>query len=161
MITNERQYRITKSQAEKFADALSSVVESEPDDKIHPLLRKAEIDALESQLADLSQQIQEYEQLRSGMPVRFSAESVGEIAKGLIKARVVAGLSQKELADKLGMKEQQIQRYEISEYSGAKLSRIVEVLDALSVGIRLEMKIPGRRNEELPHPELPSVASDS
>ena len=161
MITNERQYRITKAQADKFADALISVMESQPDDKIHPSLRKAEIDALESQLADLRQQIQEYEQLKSGMPVRFTTESVSEIAKGLIKARVVAGLSQKELADKLGIKEQQIQRYEISEYSGAKLSRIVEVLDALGVGITLRMKIPGRRNEELSHTEIPSVASDS
>ena len=57
--------------------------------------------------------------------MRLSA--VGEIPRMLIKARIAKGLSQKELAERLGLKEQQIQRYEATEYATASLARIREV----------------------------------
>ena len=41
------------------------------------------------------------------------------------------GLSQKELADRIGLKEQQIQRYEATEYASASLTRIQEIIGAL------------------------------
>jgi len=41
MIRNERQYRITRAQAERFEQALQSLPE-EQDENIHPLLRQAE-----------------------------------------------------------------------------------------------------------------------
>ena len=53
----------------------------------------------------------------------------------LIKARIAQGLSQKELAERIGLKEQQIQRYEATDYASANLSRIKEVVSAFGVGI--------------------------
>ena len=54
MIKNEHQYRITKAQAEKFARALEGLAKSQNrETDIHPLLLKAEEEALRSQLADL------------------------------------------------------------------------------------------------------------
>ncbi len=67
MITNERQYRITRAQAEKFMQALARL--SQPtaaDEQIHPLLRKAQADALRSQLEDLNAELEAYEALRTG-----------------------------------------------------------------------------------------------
>lgn len=70
MIKNERQYRITKAQAEKFAQALvrteqaSGKQQPEQDALIHPLLRKAQRDALKSQLESLQGEIAAYENLR-------------------------------------------------------------------------------------------------
>jgi hypothetical protein len=66
MIKNEREYRITKAQANKFEQALSQLAAPEGAAGLHPLIQKAQGDALQSQLDELREQIAEYEALRSG-----------------------------------------------------------------------------------------------
>ncbi|MDQ3702081.1 MAG: helix-turn-helix transcriptional regulator, partial [Chloroflexota bacterium] len=51
-------------------------------------------------------------------------------------------LSQKELARRLGLKEQQIQRYEARRYAGASLERVQAVADALGVQIHERVLLP-------------------
>jgi hypothetical protein len=63
MIKNERQYRITKAQAEKFRQAIQKCKTSQPPD-VHPVLRKAQVDALKSQFADLQRELTAYERLK-------------------------------------------------------------------------------------------------
>ena len=43
-------------------------------------------------------------------------DSFDELPQALVKARIALRLSQKDLADRLGMKEQRIQRYESTDY---------------------------------------------
>jgi transcriptional regulator with XRE-family HTH domain len=51
----------------------------------------------------------------------------------LIKARIAAGITQKELAAKIGVQEQQIQRYESDRYASASLARLTQVAHALEI----------------------------
>ncbi len=133
MIKNERQYRITKTQANGFARTIQSLRE-QPENRegVHPLIVKAQEEALSSQLAELENEMREYESLRSGDFEFDDLSSVTQISTVLIKARIARGLSQKNLADKVGVKEQQIQRYEATDYASASLSRIREVASALA-----------------------------
>src|SRR6266699_5176748 len=129
MIKNERQYRITKAKDEKFENTLAQLAETTEDRKhIHPLLRKAEEDALRSQIAELHAEIEEYEILKSGKYNTFKLETFEELPRVLIKARIASGLSQKDLAERLGLKEQQIQRYEATEYASASFDRLKEII---------------------------------
>jgi transcriptional regulator with XRE-family HTH domain len=57
---------------------------------------------------------------------------------------LLAGLSQKELATRLGLREQQIQRYEAKRYAGASLDRVQAVADALGVQIQERVTLPSR-----------------
>ncbi len=156
MIKNERQYRITRAQAARLRKALeearrrgdgnvevppgpsnSATVRESPGvygSSLHPLIAKAQGDALSSQLADLEGELTEYETLKAGGFDLGALGAVVDIPKLLIKARIAKGLSQKELAERLGLKEQQIQRYEATEYASASLSRIREVAAAYRVG---------------------------
>jgi len=70
MIQNERQYRITFEAIEKFERALARI-ESDPDlnGDLHPLLRKAQEDAIRGQLADLRAELSEYEARRQRIDV--------------------------------------------------------------------------------------------
>jgi HTH-type transcriptional regulator / antitoxin HipB len=52
-----------------------------------------------------------------------------ELAIGLIKARISTGMTQKELAAKIGVQEQQIQRYKENQY----LARLTEIARALEI----------------------------
>ena len=76
------------------------------------MIAQAQVDAVSSQLADLEAELREYEAIREG---KFQVEElsvVADLPSLLIKARIAGGLSQRELADRMGLKEQQIQRYE-------------------------------------------------
>ena len=46
------------------------------------------------------------------------------------------GMTQKELAEKMGVKEQQVQRDEANQYNSAGFHRIAEVADALGIQIQ-------------------------
>src|SRR5262249_45092412 len=93
-------------------------------------------------LDELDEQIAEYERLKAGQIPVIRIESFDELPEGLIKARIAAGLSQKDLADRLHLKEQQIQRYEADRYASASLQRLQEVARAIGVEIRKEIIMP-------------------
>ena len=144
MIKNERQYRITRTQAERFARTLEGL-RNRPDgaDGMHPMIAQAQVDAVSSQLADLEAELREYEAVKEGeFPVEALRQSVN-LPELLIKARIARGLTQRELADRVGLKEQQIQRYEATDYAAAKWSRIREVADVL----RMELSSSARSVE--------------
>ncbi len=80
MIKNDRQYRITKAQAEKFAAAMAELEQSAEADEVHPILRKAQEDALRSQYEDLRAQLDEYEALN---PVERNRRKRDQLLKAL------------------------------------------------------------------------------
>lgn len=134
MIKNERQYRITKAQASRFRRTLEEIQQGRGiSDRVHPRIVQAQIDAVASQLADLEADIQEYEALQRGEFQVGQLVFVDELATMLIKARIANRLSQKDLAQRLNLKEQQIQQYEATDYTSASLRRLQEVAHALGV----------------------------
>ena len=140
MIKNERQYRITKAQVQKFAQALAETrAKAMASEALHPLLRKAEQDALRSQWETLQSEIQDYEALLAGQQQSFQLDSFDDLPRTLIKARIASGLSQRELAARLGLKEQQIHRYEATEYASASMARVSAIIQALKINIREEV----------------------
>ena len=67
MIKNERQYRITRTRAERFARTLEGLRQRpEGADGIHPMIAQAQVDAVSSELADLETELREYEAVREG-----------------------------------------------------------------------------------------------
>jgi ribosome-binding protein aMBF1 (putative translation factor) len=136
MITNERQYRITRAQLSKLKAAAASFDMSEATKRIgSKAFAKAELDALKSEVEVLSAQIADYEALKSGSVTVLEANSLEELPSILIRARIARGFSQRELADKIGVDEQQIQRYEAGNYASASLGRLGEIAKALGLNV--------------------------
>lgn len=143
MIKNERQYRITKSQAEKFDAAIRNLEAAAPDKRVHPKLQKAQLDALRSQLSDLRAELEEYEALKSRRRRVIELDSFEALPRALIQARIASGMSQEELSKRLGIKPQQIQRYEATDYVSASLGRVEQVIRALGIKIREDVFLRG------------------
>ena len=139
MDTNEVQYRATKAHAARFEAALRNLEASR---RGAPKQRALETAAVRSQLGDLLAELTEYEQLRSGTIRSFEAGSLPELAVALVKARIAKGWSQRRLADKLGVAEQQIQRYESTGYTSASLARLCDVVAALGVDVHEVVSLP-------------------
>lgn len=134
MIYSDRQYAISERELKKLRDALTAA-ESQNADSEQSRLRGVQIDAIKSQIATLEADLAHYDLLRSGEITFAKAHSLENLPSVLIQARVASGLSQTDLAVRLGIKAQQVQRYEASDYSGASLDRLIAVCDALNVHI--------------------------
>jgi len=63
VITNEQQYRIARSQARRFEQAIAAARETESTE-VHPRVRSAITEALESELAILREHVYHYEALK-------------------------------------------------------------------------------------------------
>ena len=125
MITNDVQYRTTNAHLRQFGEAganLEAAAGKKP-----TKLQKLEIDAVGAQADDLRTELSEYERLSAGKVSTFEASSLAGLATLLIKARIARGWTQRRLADELGVAEQQVQRYEATEYRSASLARICDV----------------------------------
>jgi ribosome-binding protein aMBF1 (putative translation factor) len=144
MITNERQLKITRSQAAQFEKTLAEL-ENRKDEPttLSPLLQQAQRNALSSQLESLRAEISEYESLKAGRQRVFEVASFAELPQTLIKARIAQGMTQKDLAERLGLKEQQIQRYEGTGYASASLQRVQQVIEALQVQVSERVSLSG------------------
>jgi len=131
MITNEVQYRSTKAHLAKFEEAAANLEARRDRSKLGEL----ELEAVRAQADDLRSEIAEYELLRSGTVSSFDASSLSDLAVLLVKARIARGWTQRQLADALGVAEQQVQRYESTGYRAASLARICDVAAALGVTV--------------------------
>ena len=136
MITNERQYRITKAQLARIREAIEAFDIHEASRRVgSSRLAKAELDALESEQEVLATQLRDYDSLKSGDILVLKARNLDELPTILIRARIARGYSQRELAERLGLTEQQVQRYEAEEYASASLRRLSRVAEALDLDI--------------------------
>jgi hypothetical protein len=133
MIMNERQYRIANAEAQRFQRAIASARAEEPAPDVHPRVHQAMIEALESEHAILRSELDHYDALKAGKVRHRDVNSLRELPVVLIEGRIAAGLTQRQLAERLGMAEQQVQRYESTLYSGVGVERLQEVADALGL----------------------------
>lgn len=132
MISNDRQYQQTRKKLGELKQLLMSV---EAGNAGAEGFRILQAQALESQMGDLREELDEYELLRNGNPVTIESTSLAGLADALIKARIARGLTQANLGEALGVAEQQIQRYEAARYSTASLARLCDVAEALNVTV--------------------------
>ena len=137
MIANEKQYKISRSRLQRLQKAFNEFdLNTKERAAGSKRLAQAELDAIKSEIEVVQQELNEYESLKSGVIQQFEANSLAELPNVLIKARIARGLKQAELADALGMKPQQIQRYESEKYGTASLSRLMRVAEVLQLNVK-------------------------
>lgn len=130
MIYSDKQYSVSSAQLAKLQQAVI-IAKSRPSERTW--LSQAEIDALNSQISDIEAELVEYKLLKSGQVSFSKTYSLEELPRVLVQARIAANVSQTDLAARLGMKPQQVQRYEATDYMGASLGRLIEISKALGV----------------------------
>lgn len=134
MIYNERQFKISAAELKKLQDAKGAFEASDHSEE--PWIVDAQLRAFGSQIEDLEQQVAEYRLLKAGKVVHSECNDLSELPRILISARIAKGLSQKDLASELGMTQQQVQRYEATDYMSASLSRLIEVSKILGIKVK-------------------------
>jgi HTH-type transcriptional regulator/antitoxin HigA len=145
MIKSDKQLTVTRKRLVEFKNAYDQLKAEVLSD---PIIRKAQMEALQSQIEVFEKEIQEYESLKTGTIPAIPVSSIRSLPEGLIKTRIARGWSQAVLAEKIGVAEQQVQRDEANNYDKASLSRIAEIADILNLDFHGRFK-------ELTQPDFP------
>lgn len=96
-------------------------------------------DPMESFHLQHVEELESYERLKRG---EFDElENFRGLGHLLISLRIAQGVSQRELAKRLGVHESQVSRDERNEYFGITFDRAMKVLDALGVRLRSRVEI--------------------
>jgi transcriptional regulator with XRE-family HTH domain len=131
MIKNQKQASITRNKLAQLYKS-RSVYETKKNE-IHPIEFELGICSINGLIQDLENQIQIYESLIKGNFNSIEPRGIMDIPDALIGSRLAQKISQKELAEILGIKEQQVQRYEATDFESASFSRVVEFAHALNI----------------------------
>lgn len=100
---------------------------------------KRVIDPMESFHLQLKEEVESYERLKRGeFDELVNFRGFGRL---LIALRIAQGISQRDLAKRLGVHESQVSRDERNEYFGITLERAVKILDVLNVRLRTKVEL--------------------
>ena len=143
MIANDRQFHHARASLQRLQDALATEqLESWKDQDMAPELRDAAIASIQAQIDDLAAEITQFEDLKAGRLQTLALTSLLDLPDILIGARIAAGLTQSELAERIGVSQQQVQQDEAGGYAKASLERLQIVAALLDVGINGQAQLP-------------------
>jgi HTH-type transcriptional regulator/antitoxin HigA len=131
MIKNEKQFRNTISLINRLRDSLAELSQM-PVISGKKWLRNAQKQGLDAQLIQLEEQVEAYLAIKTHKRKPASLSMVQDLPSVLIQWRIYKGLTQKQLADRLGWHYQQLQNYEKSDYATATWQVIKKVVNAVS-----------------------------
>src|ERR1019366_5490728 len=117
LITNERQEREVSILIDQITDAVSSekvlrsIVDGLPPEVIDGVRR-----SLIAERQELTESLHAYQKAQRGAADDLKSRAGNDLGALLVAARVAKGWKQKELARRLFLPEQQVQRYEAERY---------------------------------------------
>lgn len=131
MIRTEIEFQNSRKRLEQIEQLLRDQEAKLAAEGLRPAQIKRALDPSRVLHVQIKDELDSYERLKKG---RFDElRNLHGVGQMLIGVRIAMGLSQRELAEKLGVHESQVSRDERNEYYGITIERAARILDALGV----------------------------
>jgi transcriptional regulator with XRE-family HTH domain len=101
------------------------------------------INPLRSFQLQLEEDVAEYEAIKGGRIQELV--NLHGLGHTLVATRIALGMTQRQLAERLGVNESQVSRDERNEYRGITVERAARVLEALGAEVNLTVSVKARR----------------
>ncbi len=139
MIRNEAEYQEAVARLDAERQRLNEHRARLRDTGLNEEQIQRAMDPMESFHLQLQEEVDSYERLRRGefQPM----ENLRGLGHLLIALRIAQGLTQRELAERLGVHVSQVSRDERNEYFGITLERAGKVLSALHARLRTTVEL--------------------
>jgi DNA-binding Xre family transcriptional regulator len=131
MIQNEHQYKVTQGEIRKLEQVIEKLLEQ---DGLQSRQLAMMQHGFQTQIDRMLVELREYDELKAGK-IEITMAAIEDLPRVLIQKRISLGMTQRELAAKLGIKEQMVQRYEANGYESISYQRLTEVWNALDASI--------------------------
>ena len=144
MIRNEKEYKEAVERIRQENERLAKQESQLTAMGLGPAELKRVLDPMRSFHQQLEEEIVGYERLKRGeFDELLNLRGIGQLLASL---RIARGLTQRQLAEKLGVHETQVSRDERNEYHGVTLERATRILEALGVEMhsRVELSEAGK-----------------
>lgn len=139
MIRSEKEYREAVGRIRQEEERLAKQEAELKAMGLGPAEIKRALDPMRSFHEQLKEEVQSYERLKRGeFDEVLNLRGLGQL---LVSLRVARGLTQRQLAERLGVHETQVSRDERNEYHGITLERAARVLDALEVEVHSRIQL--------------------
>ena len=138
VILNEKEARAARAAISRADETLSaSAILNSSTVKLSTSVVDLHRRAIKTARGHYVELLQAYEKIKSGEEAPTQERWKSEPGVALIIARIAKGWSQAELAEKLGMREQQVQRYEAERYRSINLQRFREIASTLQLKLEV------------------------
>ncbi len=136
MIKNEKQYKISNK---TLAEVEARIKEKKP--KVaRGSIEEGAVNSLIMFRNELREEIKQYESLKEKKARSRKKLSLVQLPNILIEHKISKGLTQKQFAAILGIKEQQLQRYEADHYKSVSFGRLLEYISKAKINISLDVE---------------------
>jgi len=140
MIRTEQEYQLTLQKLADQDDRIRQQAEQLNAMGIDKAGIKRVLDPIRTFSAKLRDEIETYDALKRGeFPVLENFAGMGQM---LIALRIAQGLTQRELAQRMGVNESQVSRDERNEYRGVTRDRVQRILEVLEVRMTTTVESP-------------------
>ena len=148
MLKNETEYRRAVEEVTEQRGRLEQQIERLRGESLSDEQVRAAMEPLWAYHRQLAGEIERYERIKRGeFDVLRNLDRLGEL---LIAVRIYLGLTQAELAERLGVDPSVVCRDERNEYHGVTLERAAKILNAMRVELRTSVEVPGHGLATLP-----------
>lgn len=141
MIKNDVELEISMEHLEKFSIDLLDLDKSEYYHELTPSKKEILRKSLDGEIKHLSQQIEEYKKLKSGDSSFLPIESAIDLPIVIIKSRISKGLTEKEIAIRLGLQESDIINLEENLFVDVDPQLIIKIIDLLEIEVPALLKV--------------------
>jgi len=131
MIKNEKQYKITKKKLQEIRELNMRMHGQGKQISVKDRLILAS--SLHMQ-EEMENEIAAYEELTNSSSL-LEERNIEDLPNLLIEYKIHSGLTQKEFSKKIGMKEQQLQRYEAENFKSISFKNLLKILHAIGLKI--------------------------
>ena len=144
MIKNEKQYKISKKLLSEINEDVDRL---QKDNSQNPLRIKLLLASALNMQKEIEQDILLYETLKKDKKGILKERLFSELPTLLTEYKIKSGLTQKEFAERLGIKEQQLQRYEADNFKSVTFKNLLRYLDAIGLEIMIKETRMTRTNK--------------
>lgn len=131
MIKNEKQYKITKKKLLGLEEKRAVIAARQPSPASKDQLILVSLATMKDQLEE---ELAAYDLLKKNTG-GFSARSLSELPSLIIEYKIRSGMTQKEFAKTIGMKEQQLQRYEAEDFQSISFKNLMKIVQAIGLDL--------------------------
>ena len=139
MIKNEKQYKIT---LKKLFGIIEDIDQFQSRSEQLSAKERLLLVSLQGMQEQLKNEINAYVQLKASASTVLTERSIDDLPNLLIEYKIRSGMTQKEFSEKIGMKEQQLQRYEAENFNSISFKNLLKILHAIGLDVTVKGNMP-------------------